>query len=491
MRQDNPAVTVGFVPTMGALHAGHLSLIEQARQQTDCVVVSIFVNPTQFGPQEDYADYPRTLEADLLACQQAGVDAVFAPQAETLYHQEEMTRVHPPEAMINVLCGRSRPGHFVGVATIVVKLLNIVQPHCAYFGQKDAQQLAIIRRLVQDLDVQTQIISCPIYREASGLAMSSRNQYLSESERQLASQLYRSLMQAHTSFSHGDRTTSAIQNVVKQTLRQYPSIELEYIDLVDPDSLQALETVEKQGLLAIAARIGTTRLIDNVLLDARRPILAIDGPAGAGKSTVTRRCAKTLGLLYLDTGAMYRSVTWWVQQAGVDLKDEAAVADLLANFQLELKPNPAVGLEVWVNGQDVTQAIRTPDVTAAVSGIAAQAAVRKTLVAQQQRFGEQGGVAAEGRDIGTNVFPNAQVKIFLTASIEERARRRFLELEAKGEFEVSYDELVEQIAERDRKDSQRAIAPLRQAPDAIKILTDGLSIEEVCDRIIAAFNQAP
>ncbi|MEM9137273.1 MAG: bifunctional pantoate--beta-alanine ligase/(d)CMP kinase [Cyanobacteria bacterium P01_F01_bin.42] len=482
--------SIGLVPTMGALHAGHMSLIERARRDDDCTVVSIFVNPLQFGPGEDFDAYPRDLEVDLDACRAAKVDAVFAPSADVIYGDEDSCQVSPPEAMIRELCGRSRPGHFAGVATVVTKLLNIVQPTRAYFGQKDAQQLAIIRRLVQDLNLRTQIVGCSIYREASGLAMSSRNQYLSESETQLASQLYQSLRNAEATFRQGDRAVSSLQAAVREYLSDYPAIKLEYVEIVEPEKLTPLSHVESRGLIAIAARIGSTRLIDNLILDGRRPILAIDGPAGAGKSTVTRQCAKKLGLLYLDTGAMYRSVTWFVQHSGVALDDEAAIADLLPRFKLELKPNPDVGQEVWVNGEDVTQAIRSPEVTAAVSGIAAQAAVRRALVDQQQRFGVLGGVAAEGRDIGTNVFPNARVKIFLTASIEERAQRRFLELEAKGEFEVSYDDLVQQIAERDRKDSQRAIAPLKQAADAIQILTDGLTIEQVCDRIIQIFQEA-
>jgi pantoate ligase/cytidylate kinase len=489
--QSHPtALKVGLVPTMGALHQGHLSLIEKARQSMDCVVVSIFVNPLQFGPGEDLEAYPRTLETDLEACRGAGVDAVFAPNVAAIYDADDRTMVHPPQAMVDLMCGRSRPGHFAGVATVVLKLLNIVQPDCAYFGRKDAQQLAILKKMARDLNLRTEIVGCPIHRESSGLAMSSRNQYLSDSELQLASQLYRSLTRAQQVFDQGNRLAAELKEGVRSALAEQSGIELEYVEVVDPESLAVLPVIESQGLLAIAAKIGSTRLIDNIVLDARRPILAIDGPAGAGKSTVTRRCAQALGLLYLDTGAMYRSVTWWIQQSGVDLQDEAAIADLLPSFNLELKPDPEVGLRVWVNDQEVTKEIRSPGVTAAVSGIAAQAAVRKTLVAQQQRFGQQGGIAAEGRDIGTNVFPEAGVKIFLTASIEERARRRFLELETQGDFEVSYDDLVELIAERDRKDSQRAIAPLRQAPDAFKLLTDGLTIDQVCDQIVRLFRQA-
>ena len=483
---------IGLVPTMGALHAGHLRLIQQARQENAVVIVSLFVNPLQFSPEEDLKHYPRMLDQDLKVCQDAGVDVLFAPEAAAMVTHGSMTQVVPPSDMISGLCGPSRPGHFQGVATIVLKLLNLVQPDRIYFGQKDAQQLAIVRRLVQDLNLVAQVVACPIVREASGLAYSSRNQYLSSSERQQATALSRGLQQAQRLFQQGEMARTSLLHIVAQTLSEVPAIEPDYIDLVHPQTLQPLERVTQVGLLAIAARLGQTRLIDNVLLDARKPILAIDGPAGAGKSTVTRRCAQLLGLLYLDTGAMYRAVTWLVWTSGIEITDEPAIADLVSHCDLKLEPQADAQQppHVWVNGQDVTDVIRSRDVTSQVSAIAAQPAVRQVLVQQQRQIGANGGVAVEGRDIGSYVFPEARVKIFLTASIQERAHRRLRDLQAQGELHLSLEQLEKEIIERDRYDSQRAIAPLCKAIDAIELLTDGLRIEEVTEKIVALYQAA-
>ncbi|MBW4553924.1 MAG: bifunctional pantoate--beta-alanine ligase/(d)CMP kinase [Aphanocapsa sp. GSE-SYN-MK-11-07L] len=478
--------SVGLVPTMGALHVGHLSLIERARQANQIVIVSIFVNPLQFSLHEDLAQYPRQFEQDQLLCQQAGVDAIFAPTVDILFPDgtEQGTRVVPPSAMIQVLCGRSRLGHFEGVATIVARLLHLVQPQRAYFGQKDAQQLAILRRMVTDLNFPVQIVACPIVREASGLAYSSRNQYLSDRQRQQATRLNQSLQAAQQAFQQGDRLARSLIDSVEKILSQDPDLSPEYLELVDPLTLNPLETIDQVGILAIAVRLGATRLIDNTLLDARKPILAIDGPAGAGKSTVTRICAQALGLLYLDTGAMYRAVTWLVQQSGISLQDRVAIAELVSQSQIQLIPDPQVGLRVRIDGQDVTQTIRSLEVTANVSEIAAQPAVRQALVQQQQTYGRQGGVAMEGRDIGTNVFPEAGLKIFLTASVQERAQRRQQQLQQQGIPEVDLAQIARDIGERDYRDSHRIHAPLRQAEDAIAIDTDKLTIKEVAQQII-------
>jgi pantoate ligase / CMP/dCMP kinase len=486
-----PDKTLGFVPTMGALHPGHQSLIRQARQANQVVIVSIFVNPLQFAPGEDLAQYPRSLEQDQAVCQALGVDAIFAPSVEMLFPQglEQGTRVVPPAAMTAGLCGRSRPGHFQGVATIVARLLHLVGPQQVYFGQKDAQQLAILRRMVADLDFPVQLQACPIVREANGLAYSSRNQYLNPSQKQQAAALYRSLHQAERLFRAGQRTGKALIDLVESELRTVPELELDYIELVDPLTLIPLPQVESQGLLAIAVRLGTTRLIDNILLDARRPILAIDGPAGAGKSTVTRLCAQSLGLLYLDTGAMYRAITWRVLQLGIDPQDPVAIAEMVSQTKIELLPalDPQVGLEVKVEGQEVTAAIRSLEVTAKVSEIAAQPAVRHALVQQQKAYGCLGGVAMEGRDIGTNVFPEAGLKIFLTASVRERANRRQLQLHHQGITEIELPQIEQEIIERDHRDSQRTHAPLCKAADAVEIITDGLSISEVKDQIVQLY----
>jgi pantoate ligase / CMP/dCMP kinase len=478
---------IGLVPTMGALHQGHQSLIQRARQENAIAIVSIFVNPLQFGPTEDFSQYPRTLVQDLALCQQCGVDAVFLPEAADLVSSDTITQVIPPVNLTEGLCGRSRPGHFQGVATIVLKLLNLVQPNRAYFGRKDAQQLAIIQRLVRDLNVPVTIVPCPIVREPSGLALSSRNQYLSAEQAQQAMALSQGLKQANALFKTGIKDRNSLVKMVESTMTQTMGVQVEYIEIVDPQTLETLEQVDPVGMVAIAARVGNTRLIDNTILDGRKPILAIDGPAGAGKSTVTRLCAEQLGLTHLDSGAMYRAMTWLVLASGVEVEDEVAIADLVSQAHLELKPsNPA---EVRVNGQNITQAIRSLEVTAQVSTIAAQPAVRDILRQQQQTYAEVGGVAAEGRDIGTHIFPDAGLKIFLTASVEERARRRYQELQNTGKTEITYDQLVKDIAERDRKDSQRPVAPLRKADDAIEILTDGLSIIEVTHKIVELYKE--
>ena len=492
--------TVALVPTMGALHAGHLSLISQARQNNDWVVVSIFVNPLQFEPTSDLEQYPRQLEKDCQICEEVGVDIIFAPTVEELYPQAtsvqgtdtqaELTHVMPPATMTSQMCGESRPGHFQGVATVVTKLLNIIQPTRAYFGEKDAQQLAIIRRLVTDLNFPVEICACPIIREESGLAYSSRNQYLSPEQREQAQGLYQGLQRAKQAFEERQvREATELLEILRQDVPWSPS-QFDYTALVDPETLQPLEKVEKKGLLALAVYLGKTRLIDNMTLRDRAPIIAIDGPAGAGKSTVTRLVAQKLGLLYLDTGAMYRALTWLVLNSETAIDDEAGVAELISQCELELSLGslPDVPVEVSVNGEEVTKAIRSAIVTRNVSAIAAQKAVRDKLVSQQREWGEKGGLVAEGRDIGTNVFPHADLKIFLTASVAERAKRRQKELTSQGKEIIDFEQLQGEIQQRDTYDSDRAIAPLKKAPDAIELVTDGLSIEDVIAEIIRLYH---
>ncbi len=488
---------IGLVPTMGGLHPGHLSLMQRARQENSTVIVSIFVNPLQFGPNEDYQRYPRTLEQDRKLCEQAGVDAIFVPTPEEMgiaqknIQENQVTQVIPPSGMISSLCGRYRPGHFQGVATIVTKLFNLVQPDRAYFGQKDGQQLAVIKRLVADLNLPVEIVACPTVREASGLALSSRNQYLTATEKEQATVLFKGLQQAEAAFRAGVRNSSRLIALVWEEVAKVSTIYVEYIELVEPTTLMFLGKIEEEGMLAIATRLGSTRLIDNTILrdvynGLRQPIIAIDGPAGAGKSTVARQVATQLGLVYLDTGAMYRAITWLVLENGIDIDDECSIAELANQCKIELTPsqNLQFPVQVWINGIDVTQEIRSIEVTSQVSAIAAQNAVRKALVQQQQNWGQRGGLVAEGRDIGTHVFPDAEVKIFLTASVGERARRRQQDFTKQGQPEVSVEQLERDIAERDYKDSTRKISPLRKAADAVEVQTDGLTPSEVAAQIV-------
>lgn len=255
-------LSVGLVPTMGYLHEGHRSLIEKAVSENDRVVVSVFVNPTQFGPNEDYDDYPRDIEKDYALCSDAGASLVFNPTPDEMYFPDRCTTVNV-EGLSKGLCGAKRPVHFGGVCLVVSKLLNIVTPDRAYFGEKDAQQLAIIKRMVRDLSMDVQIVGCPIVREADGLAKSSRNTYLSADERQAALVLSRSLNKAKAAMEDGMRNASEIYKVISDEIASEPLAKADYIEIVDSETLQPVETVEKDVLVAIAVFVGKTRLIDN------------------------------------------------------------------------------------------------------------------------------------------------------------------------------------------------------------------------------------
>jgi pantoate--beta-alanine ligase len=258
----------GCVPTMGALHPGHVSLMQRARTECGYVTATIFVNPTQFGPQEDFSKYPRTLQADLQLCEQAGVDLVFTPQADQMYVADAETTVQVGR-LTTVLEGAHRPGHFDGVTTVVAKLLMITQPHKAYFGQKDFQQQLVVRRMVRDLNIPVEIVTCPIIREPDGLAMSSRNRYLSVAERQTAVAISRALRLAADLCSQPAAVPAEVERQMRQMLLQTPGLELQYAVLADPDTLQPLPERVLSGARAvglIAARVGSTRLIDNLLL---------------------------------------------------------------------------------------------------------------------------------------------------------------------------------------------------------------------------------
>lgn len=257
--------TIGFVPTMGALHAGHRQLMETARDECDVLVVSIFVNPLQFDRPDDLARYPRTFETDRALCESAGVDIIFAPTVEELYPEEQKTFVDVPDLTGN-LCGAFRPGHFRGVATVVLKLFGIVQPDRAYFGQKDAQQLAVIARMVRDLNVPVTIVPIPTVREPDGLALSSRNKHLSTDERQIAPAIYRALSLAGAQIAAGERSPATLRENGLLLLQQYPELRVEYLELVHPETLQPVVEITGRVLIAIAAWIGSTRLIDNILV---------------------------------------------------------------------------------------------------------------------------------------------------------------------------------------------------------------------------------
>jgi len=258
---------IGLVPTMGALHVGHISLIEAAIKDCDFVAVSIFVNPTQFGPGEDFEKYPRPMEADLKICRKAGVNVVFAPAPEEMYPTENVTWV-TVEKLTEPLCGRSRPGHFRGVTTVCAKLFNIVAPDVAYFGQKDAQQAIVIRRMAADLNMPLEIAICPTVRELNGLAVSSRNQYLSEQQKKDAANIYKSLQECRRMIEAGITETHQIITGMQKILQQIPSIQIEYVSIVDAETLESIEEIAGKVLAAVAVKVGPARLIDNILVDA-------------------------------------------------------------------------------------------------------------------------------------------------------------------------------------------------------------------------------
>jgi pantoate--beta-alanine ligase len=254
--------SIGFVPTMGFLHEGHASLIREARKQNDKVVVSIFVNPTQFGPNEDFDQYPRNLEADIECCKKEEVDVIFTPSREEMYPHPTYTFVDI-DHLGNSLCGAKRPGHFRGVCTVVSKLFHIILPDRAYFGEKDAQQLIIIQKMVQDLNIPVQIVPCVTVREKDGLAMSSRNSTLSSQERMAAQVLSKSLELANNLIMQGETNTSIIQRQMKERIQLDPLASLDYIEIVDAQTLTPLEHIQGDVLIALAVYIGNTRLIDN------------------------------------------------------------------------------------------------------------------------------------------------------------------------------------------------------------------------------------
>ncbi len=264
MRRSLPG-TFGLVPTMGALHAGHGSLIRRTRDECDRVGVSIFVNPTQFGPGEDFGKYPRSLQADLEKLEQLGVDLVWTPSVESMYAPGFQTWI-TVEELAAPLEGRCRPGHLRGVATVVAKLLNAFQPDRAYFGQKDAQQAAVIKRMARDLDFPVEIVVCPTVREQDGLALSSRNAYLNAEERKAAGVLYRALTAAKAMLDRGERNADALRATMRSVIRAESLAEEQYVSAADPETLRELETVERSVLLSLAVKIGKTRLIDNFLV---------------------------------------------------------------------------------------------------------------------------------------------------------------------------------------------------------------------------------
>ena len=266
--QKDAGKTIGLVPTMGALHEGHLTLMRTAKENCDVVIASVFVNPVQFGPNEDYDAYPRQFEADCKKLESVNVDAVFHPEPSAMYPQGYCTYVNVEGDFTHKLCGGQRPGHFRGVATVVTKLMNLSRADKAFFGQKDAQQLATIRRFVRDLNFGLEIVPCPIVREADGLAKSSRNTYLSPAERKAALILSKSLALGKKAVDEGERDASKVVSIITESLQTEPLARIDYVEVVDFENIQRVETISGETLVAIAVYIGKTRLIDNFIVNA-------------------------------------------------------------------------------------------------------------------------------------------------------------------------------------------------------------------------------
>ncbi|WP_077369120.1 pantoate--beta-alanine ligase [Anaerosalibacter sp. Marseille-P3206] len=264
IKRDN--ISIGFVPTMGYLHEGHISLIKKAKEENDIVITSIFVNPTQFGPNEDFEKYPRDESRDLQKCEENGCDIVFLPQVDEMYPDSFLTFVQVEE-LGKGLCGKSRPTHFRGVTTVLTKLFNIVKPDRAYFGQKDAQQLVIVKKMVEDLNMDVEIIGCPIVREADGLAISSRNTYLSPEERNDALFLNKSLKLAKNIIENGEKNISIIKNEMEKAILSGNNNAIDYIEFVDTKTLNPVSEIKDNVLIAIAVKVGKTRLIDNIVVE--------------------------------------------------------------------------------------------------------------------------------------------------------------------------------------------------------------------------------
>lgn len=258
--------TIGFVPTMGYLHEGHISLVKASREENDYTIMSIFVNPTQFGPNEDFEKYPRDMERDTRMAEEAGVDIIFAPTKDEMYPDRYKTYVEV-EDITSVLCGKTRPGHFKGVTTVVAKLFNIVEPDKAYFGQKDAQQVIVIKKMARDLNMNLEVVTCPIIRECDGLAMSSRNTYLSSEERKAAVILSKSLFEAQDLIKKGERDAAELVKYISEKISTVDFAKIDYIEITDAENLEKADVISGKVLIALAVRFGKTRLIDNVVME--------------------------------------------------------------------------------------------------------------------------------------------------------------------------------------------------------------------------------
>jgi len=478
---------INFIPTMGNLHNGHIKLISTAENENSNInLVSIFINPLQFDNKLDLENYPQTIENDIKISFANGADAIFIPSAEDIYppNNKNIKFLKAPIKLSSELCGLHRIGHFDGVCTVVYRLLNLIKPKNLYLGEKDWQQILILKNLVTTKNLNVAIKTIPTQRDFDGIPLSSRNTHLSKNERKLMRFFSSELLEAKKNFQQEKKIN--LKEIIQKLYAK--KISIEYLKHLHPYTLEKARLEDNISILAGAIRCGETRLIDHVFLMKRRPIIAIDGPAGSGKSTVTKLIAKKLKLLYLDTGAMYRALSWLLIKENIDYKKEKKLQNIIKDISITFKSNTNSHQDVFINNYCVTEEIRSQEISSIVSKISSIKEVREFLVKEQRKIGVSGGLVAEGRDIGTTVFPHAELKIFLTASIDERAKRRKFDKDSKDSQKIDLQTLKELIKKRDFEDSNREISPLIKANNAIEIITDGYSINEVVEKIIDLYN---
>ncbi len=481
---------IHFVPTMGNLHQGHQRLIEEAsRYKNKSTLVSIFINPLQFNNKKDFNSYPKTIKKDIEIAFSSGADAIFIPKNNEIFPENEVNikLIEASKHLTSNLCGATREGHFNGVCTVVHRLLNIIKPSIIFLGEKDWQQLLVLKEMIKKLNMNIKVKSIATKRDIDNVPFSSRNNLLSEKERKQMQLFSSELLRIQNNFSLSNRID--LKKIIKKL--KLNEIEIEYIEYLNAFDLQKSNDQEGIKILAGAVLCGNTRLIDHVFLMKKNPIIAIDGPAGSGKSTITKLVAKKLNFIYLDTGAMYRALSWFFLKEKINYINNSELDKYLETISIFFKSNPFDNSkqEVFINNYCVTEEIRTQEITSIVSSIASIKEVRKFLVNEQRKIGESGGLIAEGRDIGSKVFPNAEIKLFLNASIDERARRRKIDLENSGYKNISFNEVKDQIIKRDLSDKSREISPLIKAKDAIEISTDGRSIKEITSIILDIYDE--
>ena len=481
--KNNLEVNINFVPTMGNLHKGHLELIHQSNKDgSNETLVSIFINPLQFNDKKDFKNYPKTIEKDINLAFSSGANAIFVPTESEILNIKSLIYQKACKKLSSNLCGKSREGHFDGVCTIVLRMLKIINPQKMFLGEKDWQQLIILKNMIKKLNLKVEIKSINTQRDVDGIPYSSRNNLLTTSERKDLQFFSKELKKAKKNFLINkvinlEEISNSFQN---------KNLKVEYLQHLSAFSLN--ESVDKENITILAGAIlcGSTRLIDHVFLMKRKPIIAIDGPAGSGKSTVTKLIAKKLDFIYLDTGAMYRALSWFLIDQKISYENDNILKGCLNKINIIFKTNLNSDQDIFINNICVTNKIRSQKISSIVSSIASIGKVREFLVKEQRKIGDKGGIVAEGRDIGTTVFPKAEIKIYLNASIDERAKRRKIELETQGQ-DINFDILKDQIKQRDLDDSTRNISPLVKAEDAEEIITDNYTAEQIADIVIQKF----